>query len=435
LELVSTISRLEIPIDKVLYDKKSKILSVDIFGFVFVGNYKKSAKIGEILDDIYASLKEIKFERSSLCFLDKNNLKISEKKKLTNLKLEEKIEKEEKKAEKNEIKENEKIKKERRKKEEEYTPEKKSKDIARREMGKKKISSIEHVTDDFREKELQLDESAADFEVLRSKPVAKTPSAPGGEPALSENAMREEEERERELEEEPKPTTYIINMGFQFYSVMMEQKSYLFYVYFSHEELKIVDEDGKTIYKTTLTITTLKKEPPILDLRIEGEGFEVHPLTGKVEVKKDAVNPPVMIFSVLPLKSSKKKKSKKKSERRYLNVYIDFENKTISHTVLSVIVQPKHFHLEIGPFKIDISKTAAIMISLISILFATISTIYSIITFETSSLTDMVSGFVPSLASFIFFAVFIISLIKGIYPLKQKWSSLLNFDKTSPLIK
>ncbi|MFX1392044.1 MAG: hypothetical protein ACFFAH_00585 [Promethearchaeota archaeon] len=432
MESLSTVSKLEIPIGKVLYDKKSKILSIDIFGFVFVGNYKKSSKISEILDDIYASLKKIKFERSNLYFLDKNNLKISEKRKLTSLKLKEKIEKEEKKPEKREIKITEKEKKE-----DKYVPEKKLKDRMRRDIGKKKISSIERERDVVPEEELLMEESAEDFEVLRSAPViAKAPAAPGGGPAISEIDRREEEEREVEAEEEePKPTTYIINMGFQYYSVMMEQKSYLFYVYFSHEELKIVDEEGKTIYKTTLTITTLKKEPPILDLRIEGEGFEVHPLAGKVEVKKDAVNPPVMIFSVLPLKSNKKRKSKKKSERRYLNVYIDFENKTISHTVLSVIVQPKHFHLEIGPLKIDISKPAAIMISLISVLFAMISTIYSIITFETSSLTDMVSGFVPGLASFIFFAVFIISLIKGIYPLKQKWSSLLNFDKTSPLIK
>ena len=231
--------------------------------------------------------------------------------------------------------------------------------------------------------------------------------------------------------EEPKPTTYNINMGFQYYSVMMEQKSYLFYVYLSHEELKILDEEGKTVYKTTFTVTTFKKEPPVLDLRIEGEGFEIHPLTGKIVVKKDAVNPPVMIFSILPLKTVKKKKGrKKKSERRYLNVYIEFENKNISHTVLSVIVQPKHFHLDIGPIQIDISKRTAFLISFISVLAATISTIFSAITLETTSLVDIMSGFAPGFASFIFFGVFILMLVKnGIYPLKQKWSALLNFDK------
>jgi len=129
LESVSTISRLEIPMDKVFYSKKSKILSVDIFGFVFVSHYKKSARVSEILDDIYASLKEIKFERGSICFLDNNNLPISEKKKIKNLSLKEKIEKEEKKAEKGRIKieekkESEKTRKGKKKKASKYTPSK-----------------------------------------------------------------------------------------------------------------------------------------------------------------------------------------------------------------------------------------------------------------------------------------------------------------------
>ncbi|MFW9899631.1 MAG: hypothetical protein ACFFDO_10280 [Candidatus Thorarchaeota archaeon] len=423
MEIVSTISRLEIKIDKILYNKKSKILAVDIFDFVFVGHYNNSTKIDVVLDDIYASLKEIKIERVDLCFLDNNNLPIPEKKKIKNLNLKEKIEKEGKKADKAE--ETEKVRKEKKKK---YAPsEQQLKYEFRRDLEEE--SRLKREADIATEDELLMEESAEDLEGLRAASVAPAKSfvAPKGSPAQLDRAIEK-------AKEEPEPTTYIINMGFQYYSVMMEQKSYLFYVYFSHEELKIVDEEGKTIYKTTITIATLKKEPPILELRIEGEGFEVHPLTGKVEVKKDAVNPPVMIFSVLPLKSVKKK-SKKKSEKRYLNVYIDFENNIISHTVLSVIIQPKHFHLEIGPFKIDISKKAAIMISLISVLFATISTIYSVLTFEATSLVNLIGGFAPGLASFIFFTVFVISLIRGIYPLKQKWSSLLNFDKTSPLIK
>ena len=52
-------------------------------------------------------------------------------------------------------------------------------------------------------------------------------------------------------------------MGLQYYSVMMEQRSYLFYVYFSHKELKIVDEEGKTIYTTQVRIVTTKN---LLDL-------------------------------------------------------------------------------------------------------------------------------------------------------------------------
>ncbi|GAH85626.1 unnamed protein product, partial [marine sediment metagenome] len=154
-------------------------------------------------------------------------------------------------------------------------------------------------------------------------------------------------------------------------------------------------------------------------------------------VKKDAVNPPVMIFSVLPLKQMEKKKGrKKKSERRYLNVYIEFEEKLINHTVLSVIVQPKHFHLDLGPIQIDISKKTVFLVSFISVLIATISTIFSVITFETTSLTNIMSSFAPGLASFIFFAVFIIALVKnGIYPLKQKWSALLKFDKGTVMMK
>ena len=169
-----------------------------------------------------------------------------------------------------------------------------------------------------------------------SKPAATQPPADtlggprSGAPARAEPSLI--------APEEPKETVYEINMGLQYYSVMMEQRSYLFYVYFSHQELKIVDEDGKTVYKTTVKIVTTKKEPPVLDLKIEGEGFEVHPIFGKVEVKKDAVNPPVMIFSIMPIKSKKEKKKKKESERRFLNVYIEFEDKIISHTILSIIV-------------------------------------------------------------------------------------------------
>ena len=104
--------------------------------------------------------------------------------------------------------------------------------------------------------------------------------------------------------------------------------------------------------------------------------------------------------------------------------------------MLSVIVQPKHFHLDLGPIQIDISKRTAFLISFISVLIATGSTIFSAITLETTSLVDIVGGFVPGLASFIFFGVFIITLIKnGIYPLKQKWSALLKFDKGIEMIK
>ncbi|MCK4380286.1 MAG: hypothetical protein KAW51_04045, partial [Candidatus Lokiarchaeota archaeon] len=239
------------------------------------------------------------------------------------------------------------------------------------------------------------------------------------------------------ISEEPKPTVYDINMGLQYYSVMMEQRSYLFYVYFSHKELKIVDEEGKTVYETTFKIVTTKKEPPVLDLKIEGEGFEVHPIFGKVEVKKDAINPPVMIFSIMPLKSKKEKKKKKESERRFLNVYIEFEEKVISHTVLSIMVQPKFFKLDLGPIHLNLSKKTAAIISFISILIAGISLVYTMFSWDPSSgFVDILSGFSPGLGSIVFFTIFLVTLLKeGVFPLKQKISAFLNFDQAGIIQK
>ncbi len=237
----------------------------------------------------------------------------------------------------------------------------------------------------------------------------------------------------------PQLIRYDINMGLQYYSVMMEQCSYLFYIYFSHEELIIEDEEGKTIVRTKFTIETTKKEPPVLDVRVEGEGFEVHPLIAKLLVKKEAVNPPLMIFSVLPIKSDKeeiKNKDKKHIDTRFLHVLIDFEEKIISHTVLAITVQPKHFHLDLGPIHIDIGKTTATFISLISLAWAVISVIYSLISIDLSStLFNVVGGFTPSLISILFVVIFFYTLIRGVYPLKRMWSNTLNFDKTSPISK
>ncbi len=237
----------------------------------------------------------------------------------------------------------------------------------------------------------------------------------------------------------PQLIRYDINMGLQYYSVMMEQCSYLFYIYFSHEELIIEDEEGKTIVKTKFTIETTKKNPPVLDVRVEGEGFEVHPLIAKLLVKKEAINPPLMIFSVLPVKSDKKdnkKKDEKHADTRFLHVLIDFEDKIISHTVLAITVQPKHFHLDLGPIHIDIGKTTATFISLISLAWAVISVIHSLISIDLSStLFNVVGGFTPSLISVLFVVILFYTLIKGVYPLKRMWSNTLNFDKTSPISK
>jgi hypothetical protein len=199
-----------------------------------------------------------------------------------------------------------------------------------------------------------------------------------------------------------------------------------------------VDEEGKTVFETSFVIKTTKKEPPILNLRVEGKGFEVHPLFGKVEVSKDAVNPPVMIFSVLPVKNkNRSKKDKKEGDRRHLHVYIDFEDKVINRSILSIIVQPKHFHIDIGPLHLDISKKVAAIISLISVIITAISLLYTVISIDPSSqFTDILTGFAPGLGSIIFIGIFLYTLFKeGLYPLKAKISYFLNFDKTGTLVK
>ncbi|GAI69927.1 unnamed protein product [marine sediment metagenome] len=308
------------------------------------------------------------------------------------------------------------------------------------------------------------DEAPSELEMVKSAPPspptpsrARAPSsapASGGRPPGSapkdvrdslggygEAPESESPAPSRRLETAPaeaKPTVYEINMGLQYYSVMMEQTSYLFYVYFSHKELKIIDEEGKTVFETSFRIETTKKEPPIVDLKVEGEGFEVHPLNGKVEIKKKAINPPVMIFSVLPTKKKNRtKKDKKESERRYLHVYIEYEKETINHSVLSIIVQPKHFHLDIGPIHLDISKKTAMIVSIISVIISLGSLIYTIFSIDSSSgPVDIISNFAPGLGSLIFIGIFLFTLFKeGLYPLKEKVSYFLNFDKSGMLIK
>lgn len=234
----------------------------------------------------------------------------------------------------------------------------------------------------------------------------------------------------------PTPIRYDINMGLQYYAVIMEQNTYLFYVYFSHEELRIEDEEGKTVYKTTITITTTQETPPILNLRVQGDGFEVHPLSGNIEVKKDAVNPPIMIFSLLALKSkeNKSKKEKKEGETRFLHVYVDFENKTVSHTVLSILVQPKFFKLKIGPINMSLSKTQAILISMLSILITVASAVYSITSMDltsSSSGSGTLEGIIPGAGSLVFLVTFLATLLKkGVFPIKNKVSGLLDFNKS-----
>jgi len=53
-----------------------------------------------------------------------------------------------------------------------------------------------------------------------------------------------------------------------------------------------------------------------------------------------------------------------------------------------------------------------------------------------STLVDIMGNFAPGLGSIIFIGIFLFTLFKeGLYPLKEKVSYFLNFDKTGMLIK
>ncbi|MCK4281288.1 MAG: hypothetical protein KAX10_04165, partial [Candidatus Lokiarchaeota archaeon] len=75
-------------IDKICYDKSTKIFSVDIFDFKFMGFYKKSTKIRKILDELYTLLIDLPVKRNDLFLLNLKNWKpISEKSKIKKLNL------------------------------------------------------------------------------------------------------------------------------------------------------------------------------------------------------------------------------------------------------------------------------------------------------------------------------------------------------------
>ena len=518
MEALQSITELKIRTDKIYYDKKSKVLVVELLGFTFIGNYNKNTRISLILNDVHKVLEEkgINIDRNDVDIVDASTfINIHGNTKLKKLPLIVKKEGEPEKID-------EKPKKEKKK------PAVKDKAGKKRSKGKadlvladvetlgrmederrmkavekqiwKSAKMEEPTTEMFEEAEEEAIEEVQGFVEFKKKeseeyappppapapapplppseaagggppkkamtppkvmappppgaapsPAAPTTSTEGGEDLLS---LRDEMLTELDgLKEEMKPADaddvssigaiaspkqyeYNINMGLQYYSVMMEKKSYLFYVYFSHQELRIADEEGKTVYTTTVRIVTKKKEPPVMDLRIEGEGFEVHPLSGKVQVSKDAVNPPVMIFSIMPTKSDRLKKIKE-SERRFINVYIDFEGNTISHTILSVIVQPKHYRMKFGPITFNMNKGTAIAVSLVSITISVLLLLYSLLTLDVTEITgaDIITGIIPQISSFVFVGFFLYTVIQGVYPIKQQFEGLLNFDKDTSITK
>ncbi|HEY0089272.1 MAG TPA: hypothetical protein VGB37_10535, partial [Candidatus Lokiarchaeia archaeon] len=83
---VQTLQKLEIRADKIVYNKSSKRLSVEILGFTFVGHYTKTTTIKTILDEIHESLKQIQIDRNNLYVLDPISLNpLSESIKLKDL--------------------------------------------------------------------------------------------------------------------------------------------------------------------------------------------------------------------------------------------------------------------------------------------------------------------------------------------------------------
>lgn len=483
MESLQTIQELKIPTNKVFYDKKTEVLSVYIMDFVFIGNYKKNTSLSKILDDIYDSFGQTSLKRENLAFIEFVSLTpLAEKIKIKKLALISKKEAEKPKKQKKEElgrKRDDLFAEIAREKKKSLTPAKNGKKRKAQKVSYDETPmEYEEEEEEPSEKELLFEEAAdidddfGDPEEAKKKGKAMdympssaprmAPSAPkapppaGGGPskvAPTSSAPPPKSEVEASLSRivepdlvkkeaksgEAKTSVYEINMGLQYYSVMMEKTSYLFYIYLSHKELKIMDEEGKTIFETSFVIKTTKKEPPVLNIKVEGEGFEVHPLFGKVKVKKDAINPPVMIFSVLPIKKKEKrtKKEKKESERRHLHVYVEFEEKTINHSILSIIVQPKTFHVDLGPFHLDVSKKTAMIISFASIIIAVVSLMFTLFSIDSSSTAvDFVTNFAPGLGSIIFIVVFLYTLFKeGLYPLKEKISYFLNFDKSGMIVK
>ncbi|MFX0012821.1 MAG: hypothetical protein ACFE9R_21095, partial [Candidatus Hermodarchaeota archaeon] len=246
MESLQIIDKLEIETNKIFYDKKTEVLSVYISEFVFIGTYKKSARVKQILDDIFESLKSSQLIRENITLVDFVTLKpIAENLKLRQLKLISKKQKETEEFKKEEeplkqIKPEEKKRKKAAKPVTAPTP-KAAKALEPEEsvFDDEEVSYEEEVYKERSRSEILFSEdlSGKKDEKMREAPLPSMappppPSAPasGGIPA---RALFEEEKKSEIAPEPPKPIIYEINMGLQYYSVMMEQNSYLFYVYLS----------------------------------------------------------------------------------------------------------------------------------------------------------------------------------------------------------
>lgn len=416
---------LNIPLEQINYNRKSKRITLKILDFTYIGHYERKDTIKNLIDDILELLKERNLEKNKIFFING----------ATNEKISKKLQFKELEETNNRIEQLKNIQPVREKGiEDTLQPRVKEAVSKSRKAKKKEESSSELVMDELpggmREDSQEFEEE--DFEKSKRYRDLPKPSAPAATSRLS--SIKEKKLEEPIIE-------YDINLGLQYYSVMMEKTAYLFYVYFSYDVLEILDEEGKTVYKTKFKIKTRKKEPPILDLKIEGEGFEVHPLSGKVLVKKDSINPPVMVFSITPKKTKKKLLKKKEEQRNYLHIFINYEGEEVNHTVLSIIVQPKQFQIKLGPLRLNVSKTTAMVLSFLSVLIATLSAVYSVLSIQdslntSSSSLQILSDIAPGFGGLLLMTVYFVLIFKkSIYPLKEKWSDFINFDKGIPIIK
>ena len=339
--------------DTIKYDKKEKRITIEILGFTFLGHYLPSEKVSDLLDDVYATLKDISIERERIYvwdvqsetrlaedmkikhmpIIEKELADILEREKEERLKEEEvQREKERKRRDKIERKEEKIMLKEERKYSPKKATSKKKKKAMKPGSMKMDMESIldegiaeagmemdmgpmldEKIPELYKEKQVEKEElppppaSPAPTALppvypVKSPPAPPSPSPirkkmevpddiPVPSPKFMEDEILDDEillddyskvsgearkdlpyDVEMEIEDiddlveltEPEVTetekkfverkVKVLNMGMQYYSVVMEEKNYLFYVFISEKELIIMDEVGKTVYRTTFEI-------------------------------------------------------------------------------------------------------------------------------------------------------------------------------------
>lgn len=435
---------LEIPLTSVNYDKKEKRISIDVLDFSFIGQYFYSSQLSEILDDLHASLKEVEVDRVNVKVVDprNNNAIVDQDLKIKYLDITKKTQEEEILGPQAPIPYPETPPTtfpEGLSEQEDYTKyfDEETPAPVKQEMYME--TEVRREVKPKTGKKKKLKSSAAES---RKKPVTSIPppSSPAG-PSLPIPTTSYESFMPMGASmppPTPKEKVHDINMGLQYYAVMMEQQTYLFYVYLSHKELVIEDEEGKTVYETTFQIVTTKEEPPQLDLRIEGDGFEIHPIKCTMVVDENAVSQPVMIFSITALApANMPEKQRKKGYRRYLHIFIDFEGKNVSHTILAAIIQTKHISLKLGPIDLNLSKIQAMGICLLSISISLISFLYTLLRMDFSALAAGGSeGIIPGAGSLVFLASFMMTILKkGVFPIKKKVAGMIDFTKTAGMMK